>query len=499
MTAGSYWWASNTLYVWTTDSTNPSGHVIETGGVNQPNPWGVSFNGQSFIWWDSIDITKSGQHGIQMSQGSSQTPHDNLISNMSVSWNANRGVSFACFPDSLCNDYNNEFYNVKSSHNVNETFWFGFGKNNGCVRCEGTESNVLIGDHGVNNYLIDSYFHYTNSNGGSIAYIEAENVVNDIPATGTILDRNVFVTDGPTSLNSIIDDQGTNTKATRNLLLAISPVTYFLYFDTGGGTYGNQATGGVYENNTLVDLDTSSYTTMINFANAVTNMVFKNNIISKTNPTSSGDIIDTIAGMTGLVSDYNDMPDGEYYCAATGTYPQTLAAWRTACGTDAHSINGDPLFVDILKRDFRLQPGSPAINTALAIPGVTDKSSFTDALPDMGAFEFSSTEGPFAAMKGLMLQPAKKENVVAFSATPLFSFGLNKVLKITLTGNVTSSTAYGFEPGENYALIVCQDATGGRTFSAPTSIVNWTAISTTANACTAEVLQGDNTGKAIRM
>lgn len=500
MVAGSYWWASGHLYVWTTDSSNPSTHVIETGSGSQPTPWGLSGNGQSFIIWDSIDLTKSGQDGFQAEQSSATNGHDMLFSNMEISWNAERGVSLSCYPGLDCNHYNIEFYNVKFSHNIGESFWSGFGKNNGCVRCEMTDTNVLIGAFAVNNYLIDSYVHNMGPlSAGALVYIEHENVSGNVPATGSIISQNVLASDGSVSITSIIDDQGINTKVTRNLLYATTYTTFLLYFDTGGGTYGGPANGGVYENNTIANLNTSGYSTLISFANAANNMTFKNNILTQVVTGSSGDVIDTVAGMTGLVSDYNDMPNGQYYCASAGTFPQTLAQWKTACGTDAHSVSGDPLYADIFKRDFRLQPGSPAINAALPIPGVTDLTPYTDVLPDMGAFEFSSTEGPFAAMQGFLPQPAKKEGVVAFSATPLFAFGLSQVLKITLTGNVTSSTAYGFEPGENYALIVCEDATGGRTFSPPSSITNWTTISTTANACTAEVLQGDAGGKAIRM
>ena len=39
----------------------------------------------------------------------------------------------------------------------------------------------------------------------------------------------------------------------------------------------------------------------------------------------------------------------------------TLAQWQENSGHDQHSIQADPMFVDVDQGDFRLRPGSPAI------------------------------------------------------------------------------------------------------------------------------------------
>ena len=78
------------------------------------------------------------------------------------------------------------------------------------------------------------------------------------------------------------------------------------------------------------------------------------------------------------------------------------------------------------------------------------------------------------------------ETVVPFSATPSFDAGHANAFKITLTGNVTSSTLVNGKNGQSLDFEVCQDATGGRTFVPPTNLQGWVTISSAANACTDE-------------
>lgn len=51
-------------------------------------------------------------------------------------------------------------------------------------------------------------------------------------------------------------------------------------------------------------------------------------------------------------------------------------------------IDGDPLFVNPTAHDYRLQPGSPARNAAIPLPGVNDGS--TDPVPSLGAFQYGA-------------------------------------------------------------------------------------------------------------
>jgi hypothetical protein len=75
---------------------------------------------------------------------------------------------------------------------------------------------------------------------------------------------------------------------------------------------------------------------------------------------------------------------------------------------------------------------------------------------------------------------------VAFSATPIFDASTAASFKLTLTGNVTSSTLTNAVAGEPISFEVCQDATGGRTFVPPTNVLNMGTIVSTANACSTQ-------------
>lgn len=57
-------------------------------------------------------------------------------------------------------------------------------------------------------------------------------------------------------------------------------------------------------------------------------------------------------------------------------------------GNNAHSIEGDPLFVNFAAGDYRLKVGSPARNAGVVISGVTD--GYTGAAPDVGCYEMTA-------------------------------------------------------------------------------------------------------------
>lgn len=86
---------------------------------------------------------------------------------------------------------------------------------------------------------------------------------------------------------------------------------------------------------------------------------------------------------------------------------------------------------------------------------------------------------------------ANRLNVVPFSANPVFDASLAWSQKITLTGNVTSSSFVNLAAGQTMTVMVCQDSTGGRTFTWPTSALGTPSISTTANTCTTQAFLYD--------
>jgi hypothetical protein len=83
--------------------------------------------------------------------------------------------------------------------------------------------------------------------------------------------------------------------------------------------------------------------------------------------------------------------------------------------------------------------------------------------------------------------------LVTFSATPTFSATLGGSFKITLTANVTSSTLSNAIVGQVLRFIICQDATGSRTFVWPTNVLGGMTIGSTLSTCSAQTFLYDGT------
>jgi hypothetical protein len=83
---------------------------------------------------------------------------------------------------------------------------------------------------------------------------------------------------------------------------------------------------------------------------------------------------------------------------------------------------------------------------------------------------------------------------VTFSATPAFAYGSGATtFEITLTGNVTSSTASGAAAGQGATFIICQDSTGSRTFVWPTGFKGAMTVGITASKCNVQNFVYDGT------
>ncbi|MDT8068663.1 MAG: hypothetical protein ROO76_10925 [Terriglobia bacterium] len=82
---------------------------------------------------------------------------------------------------------------------------------------------------------------------------------------------------------------------------------------------------------------------------------------------------------------------------------------------------------------------------------------------------------------------------VAFSATPVFDGSAADTFKITLSGNVTSSTLVSAVAGQPLNFIVCQDATGSRTMSWPANVKGAMTVGSAASKCSAQSFIFDGT------
>jgi hypothetical protein len=138
--------------------------------------------------------------------------------------------------------------------------------------------------------------------------------------------------------------------------------------------------------------------------------------------------------------------------------------------------------------------------TAKANPFTCASDGFYFFYVDAGRYDvkFSGTgiTTPFTKADYLTFDPAQFTfgvDAVAFSATPTFDASAGSIITMTLTGNVTSSTITNSLSGQIIAFSLCQDGTGGRTFSWPALFVRPPPVNTTASSCSDSTFFYDGT------
>ena len=84
-------------------------------------------------------------------------------------------------------------------------------------------------------------------------------------------------------------------------------------------------------------------------------------------------------------------PDGEVATILGQPAVRDLATFQRLTGYEPDGISADPMFRNADVADFRLLPGSPAIDRAIAITGLDEP--YTGAAADIGRWEFAATDG----------------------------------------------------------------------------------------------------------
>ena len=85
--------------------------------------------------------------------------------------------------------------------------------------------------------------------------------------------------------------------------------------------------------------------------------------------------------------------------------------------------------------------------------------------------------------------PGATPNNPGFSATPNFDLSLAGVQTLTLTGNVTGATVSNGSAGKLYVFTLCQDGTGGRTFTWPSGFHGQMTIGSSASVCSSQAFE----------
>jgi hypothetical protein len=237
----------------------------------------------------------------------------------------------------------------------------------------------------------------------------------------------------------------------------------------------------------------------------------------------------TLGGVKSLTCTGNDKlnaigTDGIPVCGTD----QTAAGGTGDASTDTSTsvVNEVPLFKDtsgkLFKRatitgmakmtsgvmsagvagtDYVVPAGNVATATALAAnPADCPTDQFGNAIAANGdltcaqvAFNQVSGAPTNLSQDGVTGQVSSAKSInspyttVTYGATPTFNAALGNAFKMTLTGNVSSSTLSNPKAGEIISFQICQDGSGLHTFVWPTNVVNPTAIDSTASGCTNQV------------
>ncbi len=116
----------------------------------------------------------------------------------------------------------------------------------------------------------------------------------------------------------------------------------------------------------------------------------------------------------------------DYQAKLTARHFRTLEEYSDATGNDRHSVlldfdsfanvkipdKSDPQrFYNPEDYDFRLQPGSPAIDAGVVLPTITD--GFTGKAPDLGAYELGKPMPHYGPRSKLL--PAPRPRSAPFS------------------------------------------------------------------------------------
>jgi hypothetical protein len=132
---------------------------------------------------------------------------------------------------------------------------------------------------------------------------------------------------------------------------------------------------------------------------------------------------------------------------------------------------------------FNLQSGT-ATPTGLSAP-----SNLFRIANDGSVSFFGSLGTTTISSNGKLTLPSSVSsavNAVGFSASPAFDASLGNTQKITLTGNVTSSTLSNATAGEQINFIICQDSAGSHTFVWPSNVKGGMTIGSTLSTCSAQ-------------
>jgi hypothetical protein len=321
--------------------------------INAPNPWnsldGINLEGASYVIIEGFTVTGMPRAGIRAVTDNHVTIRGNVC-DQNNTW----GI-FTGFSDDLLIQGN-----IASRSATQHGIYVSNSGDRPAIR-----GNMVWGNAGSGIQLNADL-----SSGG------------DGIISAALIDGNTIYDNGRLGGSGINCDGVQNSRIQNNLLYNNHASGISLFRIDGGGP----STSDVVVNNTIVMAADARWA--LNIQNASTGDTAVNNILYDLN-LSHGSIDISTDSLPGFISDNNVVMTN--FSTSSGIL--SLAAWQ-AQGRDVHSIVAVPadLFVNPAGNDYRLKPGSPAIDrgTASNAPSndLDGKPRPSGAGFDIGAYEF---------------------------------------------------------------------------------------------------------------
>ncbi len=413
---------------------------------------GIYLSGVSWVVVQGFNVTHTPGYGINVSNSSNITIAGNHVSfaGQPVSGQIKTGIRLSNVSDSLVSGNS-------SDHNSDY----------GIMLTSGSTRNELRGNLTFNN---------------SRVYVRATAGIRLYHSPGNTVDRNISHDNQDSGIESYPGSDDT---------LIYDNV---LYNNGDHGiddltTTGQRIIGNTAYNNVTAGINVEGSSTGATVEN---NISVDNGIKS---PRTHSDIRIERGSTAGTTVDYNlvylTVPDTvEIWDSVSYS---SLAAYQAASGQEAHGIFADPRWYDPAAGDFRLRPGSPAIDSAnsgvsgqpgtdvLGVPRLDDPATPNTGIgprtyDDRGAYEFQPGA---AAPPNASLSVTPPYGTVPFQATAdaSASTGDHPIASYTFDFG-DGSTAVGPQPGP----IATHTYTTPGTYTVTVSVVDDTGLSSTATA-----------------
>lgn len=354
LTIGKSGASQNPIVITKGKDSGHNGTVLIDGNYQR---YGVSSNGRSYITIENLHFDRNNQ-SLRIRNGSYFT-----VKNLRANIRVGRGIHWENISNGLISNCQ-VATDIGAYNHQTDAIYLQFGDNNQVDKC-----NVVINNN-----------HPTPHSDGIQLYKETNPTISN-----NYIEQNV---------TNALDNNGIWSSTCYGTYTIYNNVIYTPYAQQFFNTFGYlefeaNARLRIY-NNTFIG-GNSPNVLMIDDGDAI----IKNNIFVGNYPGKGVHLGNNLNNNSDL--DYNlygflNSSGKIVFFGSSGN--RTIGQLR-AVGAAVHGIDRvDPLFADIENRDFSLQPGSPAINTGVALgaPFDVDQNGVSraqDGSWDMGAFEYA--------------------------------------------------------------------------------------------------------------